>query len=195
LWRVSDGRRLRIFEGHTNSVLTVAFSPDGSLVASGAGGVDRDDYTVRLWRVSDGVQVRILWGHTWDVNSVAFAPDGRVLVSGGRDATVRLWRISDGAPLRIYNRETIEGVWSVQFSPNGRLFSYGREDATVVVARNPFWRRGDANGDGCVDDADLLLVLWAFGCSEGCGVEELTDDSRVDNADLLEVLLNFGSGC
>ncbi len=52
---------------------------------------------------------------------------------------------------------------------------------------------GDVNGDGCVDDADLLSVLFAFG-GEG-GNEDVNGDGIVDDADLLIVLFNFGSGC
>lgn len=51
---------------------------------------------------------------------------------------------------------------------------------------------GDVNGDGCVDDADLLAVLFNFG---GTGVGDLNHDGVVDDADLLEVLFNFGNGC
>jgi hypothetical protein len=51
---------------------------------------------------------------------------------------------------------------------------------------------GDVNGDGCVDDADLLLVLFNFG---GSGEGDLNHDGVVDDADLLEVLFNFGNGC
>jgi hypothetical protein len=54
---------------------------------------------------------------------------------------------------------------------------------------------GDVNGNGCVDDADLLQVLFAFGCSSGCGAEDVNGDGTVDDADLLTVLFNFGSGC
>jgi hypothetical protein len=50
------------------------------------------------------------------------------------------------------------------------------------------------NGDGCVDDADLLAVLFAFGQS-GADLADLNGDGVVDDADLLEVLFNFGSGC
>jgi len=54
---------------------------------------------------------------------------------------------------------------------------------------------GDVNGDGCVDDADLLGVLFAFG-NTGSGMpEDLNNDGVVDDADLLEVLFNFGTGC
>lgn len=65
------------------------------------------------------------------------------------------------------------------------------------------WREGDTNGDGCVDDADLLRVLFAFG-TEGTaesawGIplrhEDINHDGIVDDADLLVVLFNFGSGC
>jgi hypothetical protein len=52
--------------------------------------------------------------------------------------------------------------------------------------------QGDVNDDGCVDDADLLQVLFAFGCSSGCGAEDVNGDGTVDDADLLTVLFNFG---
>jgi hypothetical protein len=64
-------------------------------------------------------------------------------------------------------------------------------DVRVIAckARTP----GDVNGDGCVDDRDLLAVLFAFGGSGG--PEDLNGDGIVDDADLLEVLFNFGNGC
>lgn len=54
---------------------------------------------------------------------------------------------------------------------------------------------GDVNGDGCVDDADLLLLLFAFGQTGSNLSEDLNHDGIVDDADLLTVLFNFGSGC
>jgi hypothetical protein len=53
---------------------------------------------------------------------------------------------------------------------------------------------GDASFDGCVDDADLLAVLFVFG-QTGDLPEDVNDDGVVDDADLLQVLLNFRSGC
>ncbi len=54
---------------------------------------------------------------------------------------------------------------------------------------------GDVDGNGCVDDADLLAVLFAFG-NTGSGLPEDTNcDQVVDDADLLNVLFNFGNGC
>jgi WD40 repeat protein len=59
LWRVSDGSLVRTLAGHADVVVSVSFSPDGSLLASGSG-----DGTIKLWRVSDGSLVRTLTGHT-----------------------------------------------------------------------------------------------------------------------------------
>jgi len=59
-----------------------------------------------------------------------------------------------------------------------------------AIVSNP-----DIDGSGCVDDADLLAVLFAFGNS-GSGLDEDANcDGTVDDADLLEVLFNFGNGC
>ncbi len=53
---------------------------------------------------------------------------------------------------------------------------------------------GDVDGNGCVDDADLLQVLFAFGAT-GANLADVNCDALVDDADLLIVLFNFGSGC
>jgi hypothetical protein len=57
----------------------------------------------------------------------------------------------------------------------------------------PILPTGDVNGDGCVDDADLLTVLFAFGGSDVNA--DINEDGVVDDADLLIVLFEFGSGC
>lgn len=54
---------------------------------------------------------------------------------------------------------------------------------------------GDVNESGCVDDADLLMVLFAFGEPGQGRSEDLNNDGMVDDADLLIVLFNFGNGC
>jgi WD40 repeat protein len=76
--------------GHSVPVQSIAFSPDGRILASGM-----DDGTIRLWDVSRHERLgqigRPLTGHKRAVYSVAFSPDGRTLASAGDDGTVRLW--------------------------------------------------------------------------------------------------------
>jgi WD40 repeat protein len=115
--------------GHTDRVNSVAFSPDGSLLASGSGYYGDYYGTIKLWRVADGSLVRTITGHTGEVRSVAFSPDGSLLASGSgyRDRTVKLWRVADGALLRTLEGHTGE-VRSVAFSPDGSLLaSAGQE--------------------------------------------------------------------
>ena len=76
------------FKGHTNSIYSVNFSPDGKTIASGS-----YDQTIRLWDTSGQPIGQPLKGHTKSVNSVAFSPDGKTIISGSTDRTLRKWRL------------------------------------------------------------------------------------------------------
>jgi WD40 repeat protein len=84
-------------------VNAVAFSPDGSLLASAS-----YDETVRLWNPSTGQEVQELEGHTGWVNAVAFSPDGSLLASASSDQTVRLWDVSTSQ--QVQTLEELPGI-------------------------------------------------------------------------------------
>ncbi|MEA5562183.1 hypothetical protein [Planktothrix agardhii] len=101
--------------GHSNSVNSVAISPDGQILVSGS-----DDKTIKIWQLSTGEELRILTGHSESVNSVAISPDGQTLLSGSRDNTIKIWRLSTGEELRTLTVHS-DSVNFVAISPDGQI--------------------------------------------------------------------------
>ncbi|WP_392436056.1 NB-ARC domain-containing protein [Chlorogloeopsis fritschii PCC 9212] len=118
-----------VFSETFGGVMSVAFSPDGELLAAGDSNGE-----IHLWRITDGQKLLILPGHTSWVVSLAFSPDSRTLVSGSSDCTIRLWDVSTGRCLKTW-REHEGEVWSVVFSPDGNLLASGSDDHTLRLWR------------------------------------------------------------
>ncbi|MFG3343854.1 trypsin-like peptidase domain-containing protein [Streptomyces sp. NPDC048018] len=114
----------RRLTGHTETVRTVAFSPDGETLATVG-----DDHTMRLWDVATG-KARIFRKLTNEVYSASFSPDGRTLATGDADDTVRLWNTTTGAS-RAIQAEGAGQVVAVAFSPDGSTLATGGTDTKV----------------------------------------------------------------
>jgi RNA polymerase sigma factor (sigma-70 family) len=127
---VADHVAVRRFEGHTDGVMVVAFSPDGKRALSGGVCYGDRDPTVRLWEVGTGKELLKLEGHTEGVYSLAFLAGGKQAVSGSAAGTMRIWDLETGKELQCY--EGHEGtVYGLDVTRDGKLLLTGGEDSTV----------------------------------------------------------------
>ncbi|MBD2576686.1 NACHT domain-containing protein [Oscillatoria sp. FACHB-1406] len=116
-----------IFPKTFGAVFTVAFSPDGELLATGDSNCE-----INVWQVSGSQQVLRLNGHTDWVRSVAFSPDGKILASGSFDRTIKLWDVKTGKCLQTLRGHT-KRVNSVAFSPDGTILASSSRDKTIKL--------------------------------------------------------------
>ncbi|MDE0636019.1 MAG: WD40 repeat domain-containing protein [Candidatus Poribacteria bacterium] len=125
------------------SLWGVAFSPDGSMLATGM--VDktplgkRDDI-VWLWDTTTGEHIRTLTGHLGNITCVAFSPDGQLLASGSEDETVFLWPISLKAKTGKHPHILIghnDEVLDAAFSPDGKTLASRSKDGIVLLWNVP----------------------------------------------------------
>jgi WD40 repeat protein len=94
LWDTGTRQLRQTLTGHNGVVNSVAFSPDGNTVVSGATNYRNLGEEIRLWDIHTGEHLKSLTGHTDSVSSVVFSPDGKTLASGGADGTILLWDFS-----------------------------------------------------------------------------------------------------
>jgi WD40 repeat protein len=112
---------------HTTNVTAVAFSADGSLVASAS-----MDQTVKIWSTSSWTLQRTLTGHTNGVASIAFSPDGQEIVSGSVDGTLKIWDRSNGNCLVTIAAHALP-VTAALFTPDGARVISGSDDDTIRI--------------------------------------------------------------
>jgi len=140
--------------GHENTVQSVAFSPDGTILASGSW-----DETVVLWDIASGQPIgEPLTGHAEAVTSVTFSPDGTMLASGSNDETIILWDVASRVPLRDPLSGPMADVATVAFSPDGTILASGDRDGAIVL-----WdvASGEPLGD-LLDGHDDMVSSVAF---------------------------------
>jgi len=114
--------------GHSNSVHSVVFAPNGRTVASAG-----EDGATKLWDMRTRRELRTLKLSDTSANdSAAFSPDGATLAVAGHDGAVVLWDVASGRELRVLKGHT-GPVNSVAFSADGRTIASGSADHTIKL--------------------------------------------------------------
>lgn len=116
LWDPDTGELSHTLSGHSHRVNSLAFSPDGHILASGS-----NDETVKIWNLKTGELLYNLTGHSANVRTVAITPDGKTLVSSGGGG-IKVWNLATGELLRTLSGD-LEYVGSFTISPNGQTLA------------------------------------------------------------------------
>jgi len=158
-----------ILLGYPGEVLSIAFSPDGKILAIGT-----SDKKVVIWDVSTWQILSILEKNTARVMAVAFSPDSKILASGDRDNKIYLW---DTTTWKVIDTiKANEGVETLAFNQDASLLAIACDDKTALlwniknksVYKKLTGHKGDANTitfspDGtrvATGSRDNTVILW-----------------------------------
>ena len=114
-----------VLRGHTGRINRIAWSQDGSYLASPSA-----DKTIRIWDVRTGAYVRTLRGHTAEIITVAWSPDGQRIASASLDKSIRQWDVKSGNHLQTLQGHT-DWVRGIAWSPDGQRLASSSDDKTI----------------------------------------------------------------
>jgi WD40 repeat protein len=146
---------LATLNGHTGTVISLAFSPDGNTLASGGA-----DNAIKVWEVATGQNTITVDGagaNEWCW--VAFSPDGKMLVSAGADQKIRLWTIANGKSAGILDAKQKAGFPMVIFSPDNKTIAWGGTCLNTVKLWELSTRKNTATLEG-YDAWGILAMLF-----------------------------------
>jgi WD40 repeat protein len=115
---------------HRNSVIALAFDPNGRVLASAS-----SDTTVILWDVPSFRPLRVLKGHTRQVRAVGFSSDGQRLATASADGSLRLWDVNQGVQVDAWmgdNPQNADSINTLAYSPDGQFIVIGRERGSLI---------------------------------------------------------------
>ena len=202
LYDTATHQEIALLTGHTGTVFSVSYSPDGNSIASGSGDhtihtipSGSGDNTIRLWDAVTGAHKHTLTGHRGYVASIAYSPDGNSIASASWNSPVHLWDAVTGVRKQILTGHR-GNVTSVVYSPDGNSIASASGDGTVLlwdIPSTPTQQvKGDVTGDGMVNIQDLVLVAGRFG-QTGQNDADVNGDGVVNIQDLVLVAGAFAN--
>ncbi|MBI5961367.1 MAG: PQQ-binding-like beta-propeller repeat protein, partial [Chloroflexi bacterium] len=149
LWDVNTGEAIHRFSGHTGWIFSVAFSPDGRMIASGS-----TDPLVRLWDAQTGEEIRHFEGNVGQVRNVAFSPDGSKLFSVSGN-TISVWSLETGEEIYRVDKYP-NNIVSLAINPNGKNILTGSDEGSLRL-----WDAEtgeELNSEGLLTPVDFLAI-------------------------------------
>lgn len=128
-WEAATGKEIRVLQSDHDDVFSLAYSPNGKLLASSAG---MKKYSVSLWK-SESPNPHSLLGHTNTPRAVAFSPNGVYFASAGEDATCIVWKFKDGEPSRCADLGHSKTIHCIAFSSDSKLLVTAGNDRSVLI--------------------------------------------------------------
>lgn len=130
---IQNWRCVYTLEGHTQSIRSLAITPDGEILISSS-----DDKTIKLWHLATGQELCTLRGHSKSVCAIAISADGEIFASGSEDKTIKLWQLSTGmqiGTLTLGNWFSKDSgcVYSVAMSPDEQILVSLDNSGTVKL--------------------------------------------------------------
>ena len=202
----ASGKLLATLSGHADCVRSLAFSPDGRMLAA-AGGPPQRGGEIKIWDVSSiaapgfsptsdvlnggATLLKTLQGHKDCIYSIAWSPGGKLLASGSYDKMVKLWDAATGQEVKNL-QDHIDAVFAVAFSPDGKYLASGSQDRSVkfwdIASGQRLYTLSDA-ADGLTSIAyspsgmqiaaagyDKTIYVWQVGATEGKLLRSLIAD-------------------
>ncbi|MEX2717288.1 MAG: WD40 repeat domain-containing protein [Candidatus Sigynarchaeota archaeon] len=135
----------KTLRGHVSGILQLAFSPDGTKLASGSA-----DHTIKLWDVTTGKVLHTMVGHEDKIWALAYSPDGLTIASGGADRWLYLWDTFTGERKSVQMPRDSQ-IRSLAFSPDGSMIAIGSNSVILRDSRTGTIRGGFSDHYGTVD--------------------------------------------